>query len=116
MSNRLKMSEMADPARPEGLMIIIARRYFAHQIDRNIQTFAGFRYCGIYYRFCFEKDIEIYAIIVGFLAGMFVDVQLLQKHGYVSTGLSNLIGVVFRTTTTLTKIPNLLPEQTNPII
>jgi hypothetical protein len=43
-----------------GIMIIIARRYFAHQIDRNIQTFAG---SGIvrYTIGCFEKDIEIYA-------------------------------------------------------
>ena len=67
--------------------------------------------------FALKKIFKFMLIIVGFLAGtFFVGVRLLQKHGYVSTGLSTLIGVVFRTTTTLTRIPNLLPEQTNPII
>jgi len=66
-------------------MIIIARRYFAHEIDRNIQTFAGSGIVGCAIGFALKKILRLMLIIVGFLAGMFfAGVQLLQKHGYVS--------------------------------
>jgi uncharacterized membrane protein (Fun14 family) len=54
----------------------------------SIIPFAGSGLVGYAIRFCFEKDLEVDAmlIIVGFLAGMFfLGVQLLQNYGYVST-------------------------------
>jgi uncharacterized membrane protein (Fun14 family) len=62
----------------------------------SIIPFAG---SGLGYAmgFALKKVLKWMLIIIGFLAGMFfVGVQLLEKYGYVSAGLTTLNGVVFR--------------------
>ncbi|MGA8081543.1 MAG: FUN14 domain-containing protein [Candidatus Nitrosopolaris sp.] len=52
----------------------------------NIIPFAGSGLVGYAIGFALKKILKWILIITGFLAGMFfVDVQLLQKYGYVST-------------------------------
>ena len=52
----------------------------------NIIPLAGSGLVGYAIGFALKKILKWMLIIVGFLAGMFfVGVQLLQKHGYVST-------------------------------
>jgi uncharacterized membrane protein (Fun14 family) len=51
----------------------------------NIISFAGSGLPGYAMGFALKKVLKWMLIIIGFLAGMFfVDVQLLQKYGYVS--------------------------------
>jgi uncharacterized membrane protein (Fun14 family) len=52
----------------------------------NIIPFAGSGLVGYAIGFALKKILKWMLIIVGFLAGMFfLGVELLQKHGYVST-------------------------------
>jgi uncharacterized membrane protein (Fun14 family) len=52
----------------------------------NIVPFAGSGLLGYAMGFALKKVLKWMLIIVGFLAGIFfVGVQLLQRHGYVST-------------------------------
>jgi uncharacterized membrane protein (Fun14 family) len=52
----------------------------------SVIPFAGSGLLGYAIGFALKKVLKWMLIIVGFLAGMFfIDVQLLQKYGYVST-------------------------------
>jgi uncharacterized membrane protein (Fun14 family) len=59
----------------------------------NIIPFAGSGLVGYAVDFALKKILKWMLIIIGFLAGIFfVDVQLLQKYGYVSTGNWDKLG------------------------
>jgi uncharacterized membrane protein (Fun14 family) len=58
----------------------------SEQLLSSIIPFAGSGLLGYVMGFALKKILKWILIIIGFLAGMFfVDVQLLQKYGYVST-------------------------------